>query len=118
MIYLSSPYSHPDAVVRERRYCEALCAAHWLMDRKRWVFSPIVHCHPMALMGLPGDIDYWREYDRTMVERSSLLMVLMTEGWAASVGIGVEMTFADEFHVGVEFMAPTSRGYEFSDRRR
>jgi hypothetical protein len=59
MIYLCSPYTHPDPAVREARY-EAACrtAAH-LMRSGKIVFSPIAHSHGIAQYGLPKDWSFW-----------------------------------------------------------
>lgn len=48
MIYLASPYSHPDPAVEELRFeaaCEAACK---LMQQGHHVFSPIAHTHPVG----------------------------------------------------------------------
>jgi hypothetical protein len=54
MIYLASPYSHPDPAVREARFREACRAAAKLMRLGQPAFSPIVHGHPIAVYGLPN----------------------------------------------------------------
>ena len=48
MIYLASPYSHPDADVRQARHDLAVEAAIAIMqDIGEAVFSPIAHSHYM-----------------------------------------------------------------------
>ena len=55
LIYLASPYSHPDFVVRQRRF-DADCQATATMVRAGLiVFSPIAYSHPLTRYGLPGD---------------------------------------------------------------
>ena len=49
MIYVASPYTHEDPAVREERYLAALRYTAKLLANKRWCFSPIVHCHDLAL---------------------------------------------------------------------
>jgi hypothetical protein len=64
MIYLASPYSHPDPAVRQERY-EAVCqAAAELISRGHIVFSPVAHSHTIATYGLPGDWEFWQRTDR------------------------------------------------------
>jgi Domain of unknown function (DUF1937) len=53
MIYLASPYSHPDATVRESRFRAACQAVVALLLTGEVVFAPIVHCHPLVEYGLP-----------------------------------------------------------------
>ena len=46
--YLCSPYSHPDAAVREARYVAACRKAAEYAMRGISVFAPIAHSHPIA----------------------------------------------------------------------
>jgi hypothetical protein len=49
MIYLASPYSHPDELVQEARYKAARNYVHWsLLYLEDTVYSPIVHYHTLA----------------------------------------------------------------------
>jgi hypothetical protein len=105
VIYLASPYSDPEATVREVRYCAA-CekAAAMLRDGLR-VYSPIVHSHPLALLGLPGDWEFWAEHNATMLERSSALCVLTLPGWQESRGVAAEVRIAQALHLPVRYEA-------------
>ena len=67
MIYLASPYSHPDPKVREARWREACRTAAFLMKGGQFVFSPIAHRHPIAEFGLPGGWEFWERFDREML---------------------------------------------------
>lgn len=94
MIYLASPYTHPDPFVREQRYLEAakMCAEY--LKQRRWVYSPIVHCHELAkIIELPKDASYWEAYNYHMLSRSTELHVLMIEGWGESKGVAAEINF-------------------------
>ncbi len=92
--YLASPYSHPDAAVREARYDAALaCLAHMLKIRV-WTYSPIVHCHRLSIeVGLPGDHEFWRDYDRAMIQSAQNFAVLAVDGWRESRGVTEELEF-------------------------
>jgi Domain of unknown function (DUF1937). len=52
MIYLASPYSHPDPLVREARFDAACRAMADLVHAGQIVFSPIVHGHPLGALQL------------------------------------------------------------------
>lgn len=92
MIYLASPYSHPDPDVVDARYVKTLIVAAGLMRKRRWVFSPIVHCHQMmTLLSMPSDFEYWREYNYHMLIRADDLMVLTLPGWTNSRGVQAEL---------------------------
>jgi hypothetical protein len=55
VIYLASPYSHPNPAVREQRFQAACQAAAALLRSGQAVFAPIVHSHPLVAYGLLGD---------------------------------------------------------------
>lgn len=106
MIYLASPYSHPDPAIRQQRY-EAVCiAAAALMRNGVYVFSPIAHSHGIAAHGLGLDWAAWAKYDRDMLGRCDALWVLILDGWDASTGIAGEIEIAAEFVKPVRYLTP------------
>ncbi len=94
MIYLASPYSDPDPLVRKARYEAACDRAARLLGEGRLVYSPVVHSHALAERGLPGDWTFWAEHNRAMLERSSSLIVLTLPGWEDSEGVQAEIALA------------------------
>jgi nucleoside 2-deoxyribosyltransferase len=106
VIYLASPYSHPDAAVRAARF-EAACAhASAMLREGELVYSPIVHSHPLAERGLPGDWAYWAEHDRRMLSACTALLVLALPGWEESRGVAAEVGMARDLGLPVRFVAP------------
>lgn len=104
MIYLASPYSHPDPCVREQRHRAACQATAALLRAGLIVFSPIVHSHALVEHGLPTEWKFWEQMDRACLERSDILMVLMLEGWRASVGVQAEIAIARELRKTVSYL--------------
>lgn len=103
MIYLASPYSDPDAQVREARF-RAACRKTAEMTRDgRIVYSPIVHSHPLSLLGLPGDWPFWAAHNQRMLRSSSALAVLQLPGWEESRGIHAEVEIAQALHLPVRY---------------
>ena len=96
LIYLASPYSHPDRVVRKWRYELACKVAALLMRDGHLVYSPIVHSHPLTRFRLPAEWDYWRRLDEEMLRRCDALAVLRLPGWEQSVGVQAELALAKE----------------------
>ncbi len=93
MIYLCSPYSHPEAYVRQLRYEQACRATAILLSRGLQVFSAIVHNHPLAIArNLPGSWDFWQPWDSWFLSRCDEVYVLMLEGWQSSRGISEELS--------------------------
>lgn len=110
LIYLASPYSHPDPTVREKRYHDACKAVVRLIQNGGLVYSPIVHSHPLALQGLPTDWEYWREFDMAMLSRAEELVVLVIDGWWESEGVQAEIRAAEEMGIPVRYIEHGSRG--------
>ena len=105
MIYLASPYSHPDPAVQQRRFEQVCGVASALMRNGTVVFSPIAHSHCISLAGgLPGDFIYWEEFDRTILSVCKALLVLKLEGWEESAGIKSEIAIMQEMGKPVGFL--------------
>jgi hypothetical protein len=107
VIYLCSPYTHPDPAVREQRF-EATCrAAADLIRMERPVYSPIVFSHPLCRYGLPLDWQFWQQHDLAFLAMCDEVIVLKLDGWEQSVGIQAEIVAAKALGKPVSFIAPT-----------
>jgi nucleoside 2-deoxyribosyltransferase len=106
LIYLASPYSHPDPAVRQIRYEVACEAAAYLMRRGLMVFSPIVHSHPIAQYGLPKDYAFWRQYDEALMDACWGIVVLMIDGWRESKGVTAEIEYMSRKGIAAEYLDP------------
>ena len=108
IMYLASPYTHTDDAIRHMRYLAVRDTAARLMLTGTLVFSPIVHCHPLAVScGLKGDIDFWRDYDFAMIEALPRFGILELPGWIHSVGIEEERIHALDLGRTIESVTPT-----------
>ena len=107
MIYLASPYSHPDPAVREDRFRAACLAAAALLRQGHAVFSPIAHSHCVATV---GDLDpswaLWRAGDLRLLEACDELVVLRLDGWDRSVGVTEEVAYARSRGTPVAYLDP------------
>jgi nucleoside 2-deoxyribosyltransferase len=107
LIYLASPYTHPDPAVMQERYEQTCIAAADLMRAGFHVFSPIAHSHSIAQFGnLPTAWEYWREFDLVMVEKCDLFLVLILPGWEESTGVFAEFTHAKRHNIRTMFYEP------------
>jgi hypothetical protein len=96
MIYLASPYSSKNPELAELRFRQVCEVAAVLMGQGVLVFSPIAHCHPIAMAGkLPTDFEYWYAYDKQMIAMCDELYVLRLDGWQHSRGISAEIQLAE-----------------------
>lgn len=108
MIYLASPYTHPDPAVREQRYRAACRVTASLIEAGDIVFSPIVHSHPMADYGLPSTWGFWRRQDQAFLERCDEVVVLTLDGWGESAGVQGEIGIAHELGKPVRYLCPAT----------
>jgi hypothetical protein len=106
-MYLGSPYSAKDPLVREMRFLEAAEAMRCLLANGIWVYSPIVHCHQLAqIWGLPTDHTFWKQYDNAMISASRGMFVLKLPGWANSLGLKAEIAYAIEIKKSITYLSP------------
>jgi hypothetical protein len=106
MIYLASPYSHPDQTIREQRFRAACRAVATLLRAGHVVFSAIVHSHPLVEHGLPADWKFWECIDHQHLERCDEVVVLMLDGWRESTGVRAEVRIARELGRPIRYVAP------------
>lgn len=107
MIYLASPYSHPNPAVRRQRFQSACAATATLIDSGHVVYSPIVHCHPLTDYNLPGEFGFWRRHNQELLEKCDVLVVLMLPGWQDSEGIAGEVQLARELGLPIDYWEPS-----------
>jgi len=111
MLYLASPYTHPDPAVRQERF-EAVCrVAGKLIRGGELVFSPIIQTHEIATRAA---MDYtweaWRAYDEQMLRLIAAdggsFGVLQLPGWRASVGMRDEQKLAEQLGMVIRYIVP------------
>lgn len=93
LIYLASPYTHPDKNVEDDRFEAVVAVAGRLISHGYHIFSPIAMCHPIARKcKLETKFDYWQEFDRKMLGVCDQLWILTLREWQLSVGIAAEIS--------------------------
>jgi hypothetical protein len=111
LVYLATPYTHPDPSVMESRFDAACRIAGRLMADGELVFSPIAHTHPIAVCcELPRHWEFWAKYDRAILATCARVVVAMLPGWDQSKGVAAEIAIAQELSVPVEYLAVESEG--------
>ncbi len=104
IIYLASPYSHPDPAMRELRYKQACEVAALLMRDGHLVYSPIAHSHPLTAFGLPANWEFWRPLDEAMLAKCQALVVARLSDWEQSRGVRAELAQARELGLKIGFV--------------
>jgi hypothetical protein len=108
LIYLASPYTHPEPAVREARFRAVCRAAARLMRGGQHIFSPIAASHPLTAYGLPGHWEYWEAYDTAMIGACGGLIVYTLPGWEESKGVGAEIRIAQRRGLEPSYLGPTA----------
>ncbi len=105
-IYLASPYTHKDEEVMTFRYGKALKASARLINLGFLVFSPIVHCHPIAIAHeLERDYNFWQDYSTSfLLNWAEAVAVLLLPGALNSKGVQAEITIAQETGLPVYYI--------------
>lgn len=112
--YLASPYSPLVKLTPEEkkdflemRYKQVLLATHFMLSKRLWVYSPIVHCHEIAkLNNLPTDAEFWKNYNHAIIEELPSVVVLCEEGWSQSKGVQDELEKALDWSRALYYLIP------------
>ncbi len=105
VVYLASPYSHPDVQVRDARFHAVCRVAAMLSAAGVLVYAPIAHGHAIALAGqLPTDFAYWEALDRAMLAACGRVVVVTLPGWENSVGVQAEIRIATAMGLPIRYL--------------
>lgn len=106
--YIASPYSAKkedgslDLEMMESRFKIVRDFTAHMLNQKHFVYSPIVHCHPLAIAHeLPRSFEFWQHYNRAMIDQADTLFVLEIPGWEDSVGVKGEIEYAGIIQIPV-----------------
>ena len=119
MIYLASPYSHPDENVVFSRFGAVVDAVANLYARGINAYSPIAHSHPVAgaieriASRKFGTYEDWRSHDEEMMSLCTHFVVLALHGWEQSQGVLAEIEYASGIGRQIRIVPP----YDISSGR-
>ena len=107
MIYFASPFTDPDQQVERQRYISVRNATAHLLSCNYPVFSPIVYGYEMHIHnGLSGSMEFWKEFNASMLRRSTVMYVLMLPGYEQSTGILWEAQQCYKFEIPIRYYSP------------
>lgn len=107
MIYLASPYSHPDDAIKVARMRAACAAAADLIRKGHAVFSPIAQSHTICEeAGAPNTHEFWMPVDLHILRKCDEVRVLALPGWEKSRGVQEEIAHAYQFGIPVSYILP------------
>lgn len=92
LCYLATPYTKYNAGLHAAFVDAAKIAAALLASGIK-IYSPIVHAHPLAMLGKLDAKDHsiWLPFNEKMLGLADVLIVAHLEGWQESVGTAHEI---------------------------
>ena len=96
--YIASPYSHDDPAVVAQRLVDVEKAVVHIANKYPYVapFSPVLYTAELQNRGLgSGPPRGWYAFDFAFLRNADRLWVLKLEGWESSIGIALEIAFAE-----------------------
>ena len=111
IIYLCTPYSHPDDAVREKRFDISCEVAAWVMGQGHTVFCPIAHSHPIADYLAPElllDHEFWMRQDLPLLAKADEVWVYPSDAADVSRGVAREVAEAERLGIPVRLLSTTS----------
>ena len=118
LVYLASPYTHPDPKIEETRFHQAADACGWLFSNCKGYFflSPISHTHPISIRcRLPGEWQYWASYDECLISRCDELWILCIDGFLESTGVSAEKKIAEKTGLPIKYVVPAVGSFTVLD---
>lgn len=113
MIYLCSPYSSPTKGLMQYRYEYVAKRVAEFMKDGITVFSPILHCHPIAeKYNMPREFEFWKQHDLTFIDACTEVWVLKMAGYDLSVGIKGEVEYAESLGKKVTYIECGDLGFK------
>ena len=112
MIYLASPYSHPEPHIRTRRYILARDFTYHHISLGAPIFSPIVYGHQFARdLEAPTDAVSWAPFNRVMLDAAEEMWILTLPGWEESAGVQAEILHMEQAKTPYKFVEPLPNAY-------
>lgn len=107
LIYLASPYSHPDDKIRQMNYEIISKITSEMVSEGKVVMSPISYGHNLLnYTDMPSDWDFWYNFCVTFLLRCDKLIVCKMPGWENSRGVAEEIEIAKVNNIPIEYIEP------------
>lgn len=95
LIFISSPYSHPDSEIMEENFKIVSKFAAKLISEGFHVITPITYGHTLLQFHeMPSDWKFWKDFCLTFLQFCEEIWVYQMPGWEKSNGVREEIEFA------------------------
>lgn len=108
MIYLATPYSHPDKFIEIDRFEKVTKVAAKLLQEGHHIISPITHGVPLCMVNtnLPSHFQFWEDYCIDLLSRCEEMRILQLSGWERSRGVKAEIEFCNKHSIPISYINP------------
>lgn len=105
MIYIGSPYSHPDENIRKKRFNLVSKLAAELVSKGLVAISPITYGHVLLdYKDMPTDFKFWNNFCIHLLSKCDELYVYKINGSEESIGLKEEIKFAKENNIKISYI--------------
>ncbi len=105
LIFVSSPYTHKDKEVVNKRYEDVSKYAGKLVSEGKTTFSPITYGHVLCgFQEMPTDFEFWKNFCFDFLNKCDEFHVLMLDGWEESVGVKAEIEYAERLEIPIVYV--------------
>ena len=103
--YVACPYSHCDPKVVQQRVADLkTCVARITELYGAVPFSPIMYTLSLQEAGVKPTTGGWYQFDLAFLRKADRLIVLEFEGWETSVGVALEIAFAQAQNLPIVYL--------------
>ena len=108
LVYIGSPYSHPDDSVRHGNFELVSKLAGKLVSEGHVAFSPITYGHTLLTFAeMPTNWQFWKNLCLAFLAHADELLVYQMPGWENSGGLAAEIEFAKEHKIPITYLEYT-----------
>ena len=105
VIYLASPYSHPDPEVMQLRFHEISLKAAELVKEGYVVLSPITYGHTLVEhLTMPTDFEFWQSFCISLLAKCDQMAVYEMVDWEKSRGVLNEIKYAQANNIPIKYI--------------
>lgn len=105
IVYLASPYTHPDPKVREENFRKVSVLAADMNSKGIVALSPITYGHTLLeFKEMPHDWAFWENFCISFLQHCDEIAVYKMPGWEKSKGVAEELKYAEENGINITYI--------------
>lgn len=105
LIYIASPYSHPDDNIRIENFRKVSAFAAKLVSEGFVPITPITYGHTLLdFREMPNNWEFWRNFCITFLNKCDEMIVYKMDGWDKSRGVLDEIDYANKLGIPIKYV--------------